>query len=226
MSRDFNPIQAPNRTLAAQVQEQIRHAIINRVLKPGSRLDQNQLADDLNVSLVPVREALKSLEAEGLVTIIPRRGAFVTEISREHLDDLYFARQVIEGEAIVYAVPHLQEDDFAQLRLLIEQMRTATEDHDMKRFMDYNRDFHMLIYKAIRNDHLLQTIISLWERSELYRYRYIFVLHNAEKVHAEHVAIVEACECGDTARAKELAVAHIHNTQLGLHREIESEVNS
>ncbi len=216
-------IDTSTRTLAAQVQERIREAILNRVLLPGHRIDQNKLAEDLNVSIVPVREALKSLEAEGLVSIIPRRGAFVTEVSQEHLDDLYFAREVIEGEAVFHAVPHLKAEDFAVLHDLICQMEAATQAQDIKKFMLLNRDFHMRIYLALNNQHLIQTIESLWERSELYRYRYMFVIHNADEVHSQHHALVEACAAGDAARAKMIAMEHIRHTQDGLHRELDLE---
>jgi len=219
-----NPIEVP-KTLAAQVTERIREAIINRALKPSTRIDQNKLADDLNVSLVPVREALKTLESEGLVTIIPRRGAFVTEVSSAHLDDLYFARQIIEGAAVYYAVPNLSEADFTYLENLIDQMRGATQAKDIKEFMELNRLFHMRLYEAAGNTHLLQAILSLWERSELYRYRYMFVIHNAETVHAEHHAIIDACRRGDCETAKMLAMQHIQNTQEGLHKEIEAELD-
>jgi len=214
-----------HKTLAAQVHERIRETIIHQKIKPGTRIDQNRLAEDLNVSIVPVREALKTLEGEGLVTIIPRRGAFVTEVSLEHLDDLYFARQIIEGAGIYYAIPNLQTDDFHQLDDLMQQMRVATESHNIQKFMDLNRDFHMLIYKRIGSDHFLQTIVNLWERSELYRYRYMFVLHNAENVHAEHQAILDACRNEQREEAKTLAMQHIYNTQQGLHLEIEAQLN-
>lgn len=220
----MNQIQITNKTLAAQVQERIREAILNRDLTPGDRIDQAKLAESLNVSIVPVREALKGLESEGLVSIIPRRGAFVTEISQEHLDDLYDARQIIEGEVIFHAVQHLVDADFATLHELIQQMETATRANDIRLFMSLNRQFHMGIYQALGNRHLIQTIESLWERSELYRYRYMFVMHNADLVHQEHRAIVRACEERNPPKAKELAIQHIRNTQLGLHRELDTEL--
>jgi DNA-binding GntR family transcriptional regulator len=219
-------LEIPNKTLAAQVQERIRDSILNRVLKPGERIDQNKLADMLNVSLVPVREALKSLESEGLVSIIPRRGAFVTEVSMEHLDDLYWARQVIEGEAVFHAVPCLLPSDFEAMERLIGQMEQATDAHDIHKFMELNRHFHQVIYDRLNNQHMLQTILSLWERSELYRYRYMFVLHNAERVHGEHRALVQACRSGDAALAKQLAIEHIAHTQRGIHGELEAELGS
>jgi DNA-binding GntR family transcriptional regulator len=223
MSEPFSPIDNSPKTLAAQVQARIRDAILNRRLKPGERIDQNRLAEEFNVSIVPVREALKGLEAEGLVSIVPRRGAFVTAISRSDLDDLYFARQLIEGETIAHAVSYLTEDDFAHLESLITQMRQAIDDEDIRRFMVLNRQFHMRIYSAPGNQHLIQLIQHLWERSELYRYRFLFVVRSAETIHQEHEEIVKACRARDAAHAREMAIAHIRHTQDGLHLELAAE---
>lgn len=213
-----------NTTLSSQVQERIRQLIIHRELHPGSRIDQNKLAETLRVSLVPVREALKALEAEGLVTIYPRRGAFVTEVSLEHLDDLYFARSLIEGEAIFHAIPCLTEVDMAHLRALVGQMVQATDSHDIKQFMELNREFHMTIYRTLHNEHLLQAIVNLWERSELYRFRYMFIIDNADIVHQEHREILAACEAGDAAEAKQLAKRHIQRTHDGLKEKLLEEL--
>jgi len=220
MSKTLMPIEDSRRTLAAQVAERIRDAILNRSLPPGSRINQYQLAEDLNVSLVPVREALKHLESEGLVSITPRRGAFVTEISVDDLDELYFARQLIEGEAIFHAVNSLTSADFDALARLIAGMKAATENSDIHTFMLLNRKFHMHIYTAFNNRHLIQVIESLWERSELYRFRYMFVLRNADVIHQEHEAILEACRSRQAEVARDLARDHIHHTQVGLHQQI------
>jgi DNA-binding GntR family transcriptional regulator len=226
MTQPQSSLSLPRATLSLQVQERIREAIMNRELKPGQRIDQNKLAEDLQVSLVPVREALKGLEAEGLVTIIPRRGAFVTEISLNDLDDLYFARALLEGETMAHAVERMQSFDFAPLHELIDLMQNATNRQDIKEFMELNREFHLALYRVLNNEHLLQAIITLWERSELYRYRYMFVLRNAGVVHEEHRAILDACENGDAARAKELAVRHIQHTQQGLKAKIAEELQA
>ncbi len=220
MSNVLQPIEESRRTLAAQVTEQIRHAILNRALAPGSRINQNQLAEDLNVSLVPIREALKTLESEGLVKIIPRRGAFVTEISLDDLDELYFARQLIEGESIRIALPRLNADDFAFLQQTIDAMKRATEIGDIQSFMKLNRNFHMCIYQKTNNRHLLQIIDILWERSELYRYRYMFVIRNAETIHREHEAILVALKDRDADLAVQLARDHIWHTHNGLYENI------
>lgn len=216
MRRAIEPIEGSRLTLAAQVVERIRQAILDQSLPPGSRINQYKLAEALNVSLVPVREALKVLESEGLVSITPRRGAFVTEISLSDLDELYFARKLLEGEAIALACPLLTDADFAALAELMRCMRASTDSGDIRAFMQGNRDFHMRIYAAAGNRYLLQTIEKLWEHSELYRYRYMFVLRNADSVHDEHDQIVAACRAGDAERARALIHAHIWHTRSGI----------
>lgn len=222
----LKPIEDSRKTLAAQVAERIRQAILNRTLTPGSRINQYQLAEDLNVSLVPVREALKTLEAEGLVTITPRRGAFVTEISLDDLDELYFARRLIEGEAITLAINKLSDTDFEALRSLMDEMRRATQAGDIHTFMTRNREYHMHIYGVMGNRHLLQVIESLWERSELYRYRFMFVLQNADAIHREHDAIYAALRDGDAAHARVLAQDHIWHTRNGIHQQLAHEFSA
>jgi len=226
MTQSQSSLALPRATLSLQVQERIRDAIMNRLLMPGQRIDQNKLAEELQVSLVPVREALKGLEAEGLVTIIPRRGAFVTEISLDDLDDLYFARAVLEGETIAHAVQRMDGFDFTPLHELIERMQEATNRQDIKEFMELNREFHLMIYRVLENEHLLQAIITLWERSELYRYRYMFALRNTAVVHEEHRGLLAACEHGEAEQAKALAVQHIQHTQQVLKTKIAEELKA
>lgn len=219
-SESFRPIEANRRTLAAQVQERIREAILGQHLRPGERIDQNKLAEELRVSMAPVREALKGLEAEGLVLIQPRRGAFVTEVSITDMDALYFTRQLIESEAIFHAVPYLTDAHFSELRAMIAAMRGATNANDIDAYISLNRQFHLLIYSALNNEHLLQVIRTLWGQSELYRYRYMFVTHDTERIHQEHEGIVAACELRDQALAKERARQHIYLTQRELDRQL------
>jgi DNA-binding GntR family transcriptional regulator len=116
----------------------------------------------------------------------------------------------------------LNQDHFVKLHDLIDQMKACTQAEDFKQFMTLNRRFHLTIYEALDNQHLLQTIISLWERSELYRYRYVLVLHNAENVHREHEGILRACEASDSILAKQLAMQHIRHTQQWLHEELQA----
>lgn len=215
-SNILSPLDSSRRTLAAQVQEHIREAILKQILRPGERLDQNKLADELQVSMAPIREALRGLEAEGLVVIQPRRGAFVVEVSISDMDNLYFTRQLIEGEAIFHAVPNLTDDDFTTLQGMIDTMHQATTTGDVSRYIGLNRLFHLHIYNALDNSHLLQVIQMLWERSELYRYRYMFMTRDTDRIHQEHEGILEACILRDQALARDRAKAHIYLTQRAL----------
>jgi DNA-binding GntR family transcriptional regulator len=226
MSNPFVPIENSNKTLSAHVQERIREAILTRALKPGARIDQNKLAEELRVSMAPIREALKGLEAEGLVTIQPRRGAFVVDVSTTNLDELYFTRQLIEGEAIYFAVPHLTEADFIDLQAMIDTMRAATDSHDIKTYIATNRQFHLRIYTALGNQQLLQVILMLWERSELYRYRYMFMTRDTDRIHQEHDGILQACRQRNQALAKERAQQHILITLSGLHDQLKGDLNT
>ncbi len=226
ISRAFKPIEDSQRTLAAQVQERIRDAILKQTLPPGERIDQNKLAEQLQVSMAPIREALKDLEAEGLVTIYPRRGAFVTEMSADDLDKLYFARALIEGETIFHAVPHLTEDNLKRLGGFVSGMRQATLEEDVSTYITLNRQFHLDIYRPLDNPHLLQVIQNLWKRSELYRYHLIAATHDTERVHREHEAILDACYRRDQARAREVAMLHIRHTQEELHVYLKAEIEN
>jgi DNA-binding GntR family transcriptional regulator len=216
MHTPFAPIEDGRKTLASKVHERIREAILTQVLKPGTRIDQNQMAEYLNVSLAPVREALKGLEAEGLVTIVPRRGAFVTEVSLSDLNELYFARALLEGETIYHAVEYLSDAELNELQKLIDRMKRVDEGGEVGTYIALNREFHLRIYSALNNQHLLMMIRNLWERSELYRYHYMLIPHEKERVHREHQAILDACRQRDRDAAREAAASHIRRTQFEL----------
>lgn len=225
MLQPLSPIEGTLKTLSAQVHERIREAIMRRALKPGERIDQNQLADNLGVSIVPVREALKRLEVEGLVSILPRRGAFVTEISLAHMDDLYDARALIEGEMIARAVPILTDADFAAMATMITQMRAMTNTGDVSSFLALNQQFHLHIYTVVNNQHLMQIIQNLLDRSELYRYRYMFVTRDVTVVHQEHEAILAACRQRDADAARAAAVLHIQHAQKAIHAYVQGDMD-
>ncbi len=220
MTKSLTAFEDGNLTLAARVQERLREAILTDTLKAGSRIDQNQIAEALRVSLAPVREAMKGLEAEGLVTILPRRGAFVSDVSVDDMDDLYVARAMVEGEAIFHAVLRLTDDDFSNLQRIIERMVQVTKAGDISGYIALNRDFHLHIYDALDNPYILQVIHNLWKRSELYRYRYMYVSHDHERVHREHQHILDLCRRRDQSGSREAAVMHIQGTQHELHEQL------
>ena len=223
MQNRIQPIEDSRKTVTAIVQERVRQAILDGVLSPGSRIDQNQLAIDLNVSLVPIREALKTLEGEGFVQIIPRRGAFVTEISLEDMDDLYFTRQIIEGQAAYHAVEHLSVSNVEQLETLYEYMDTALLDHDFPGFMTYNREFHFVIYNASNSRYLRNLITGLWDLAERYRYRYLLLRDQGESIQREHRVILDACHQRDAKALRNAIITHMQHTLKSLRTHFASE---
>jgi DNA-binding GntR family transcriptional regulator len=216
MQNRLKPIEDSKKTIAAIVQERIRDAILEGTLPAGSRIDQGQLASDLNVSLVPVREALKKLEAEGFVQIVPRRGAFVTKTSLMDMEDLYFARSVLEGQAAYHAAENLTDEKLALLKALETQMAKALDAHDFALFMRDNRTFHSTIYEAAGSHYLVNMITSLWELAERYRYQYIYLRDRAPIIKAEHRAILAACQKRDKSELRDAIITHMKHTLDGI----------
>ncbi|MEO8611526.1 MAG: GntR family transcriptional regulator [Chloroflexota bacterium] len=214
----MEPIEENKKTISAMVQERIRDAILNGTLPAGSRLDQNRLAGDLNVSLVPVREALKKLEGEGFVQIIPRRGAFVTESSLEDMEDLYFARGVLESQAAYHAAKNLTDADLAKLDQMYRIMGAALAVDDFVHFNQTNHDFHFVIYKAAGSQYLLSMITNLWDLALRYRHRYMFLKEQAVVIQVEHQTILDACHTRDPKALREAVSYHTHQTYVGVRR--------
>lgn len=208
----IQPIEDSKKTVTALVQERVRQAILDGILPAGSRIDQNQLAADLNVSLVPVREALKILEGEGFVQIIPRRGAFVTESSIPDMEDLYFTRQLLEGQAAYHAADKLTDTHIQKLEQLYAAMDRALQNHDYASFLLHNRAFHFVIYDAPASRYLSNLIAGLWELSERYRYRYMYLQDQGEAVQTEHRAILEACRQRDPKELRNAIIQHMQHT--------------
>jgi DNA-binding GntR family transcriptional regulator len=212
----IRPIEDSKKTIAAIVEERIQQAILEGILPPGARIDQNKLAADLNVSIVPVREALKKLEAEGFVRINPRRGAFVTETSVENMEDLYFARSLMEGEAAFYAAPRLTEADLKSLDRLNDEMNRTLEAHDYEGFSAVNHKFHFAIYSAAGSAYLCNAIATLWDLAVRYRFRYLMLKDQAEIIRQEHLEILNACRAHDGDRLRKAIVAHMYRTMQGI----------
>ncbi len=221
----IQPIEDSNKTISAMAQERIRAAILEGILPPGSRIDQNQLAKDLNTSLVPVREALKKLEAEGFVQIIPRRGAFVANTSIEDMEDLYFARSILEGQAGYHAATQLKDSDLKKLDTLFHKMGEALDKHDYDTFTHLNRQFHFIIYDSAGSNYLSNMISGLWDLAERYRYRYVFFKDQSAVIQAEHKAILDACQSRDSKALRESIIYHMNQTLKGIRNFVEQNQN-
>jgi len=208
-------VQSPP-TTTAYVLDSIRNNILNGYYPLGSRLDQKAIAEDLGVSLVPVREALRMLEGEGFVNINPRRGAFVTDISAEELEELYMIRAELEDLATRRAVPNLTPAQLTELANIIEQMEEATNEQDYARLMELNQAFHFTIYNASNLRLLSEMMPSLWNRSRLYRRVFTYLPERAVQALQEHKEIYNACRAGDSESAGKAVRRNIHQTVSAL----------
>lgn len=218
----IQPIEDTKKTIAGLVQERIREAILTGAMPGGSRIDQAQLAQDLNVSLVPVREALKKLEGEGFVQIIPRRGAFITATSTKDMEEIYFARSILEGQAAYHAVDKLTEKDFQKLEALMRHMEALLQKHAYAEFNDANRAFHFTIYEANHNAYLTNMIASMWDLAERYRYRYLVLRDQSDVIQEEHQIILDACRERDAAKLRDAIIVHMNRTFQGISSHLSS----
>lgn len=152
----------PHQKLASLVAERIRASILSGDYQPGRWLRQQHLADDLGVSQIPVREALKELTVEGLVEHIPYRGARVLAIQAEDVEDLYAQRIFLEGRAAKIAAEKISPSELDHLRQLHEEMGHHQSPEQITQYRRLNRRFHQLIYTASRRQYLIRVLNQLW----------------------------------------------------------------
>jgi DNA-binding GntR family transcriptional regulator len=157
------------RTIPDVVLDRLRQEILSGVLKPEQKLDQIDLAERLGVSRLPVREALLRLEAEGLVTIHPHRGAYVAHPTLEELEEVYSIRLLLEGWAARLAAQNLSDEDMSYLEELNQRWEEATGAGDFTAMLMIDREFHTVILQAARRPRLIELIDSLWNQTQQYR---------------------------------------------------------
>ena len=183
----------------------LRTAILEGELVPGQRVSQEAWAARAGVSPIPVREALRALAGEGLVTYRPRRGYVVTELDLADLEEVYRLRRTLEAEALRLGVPRASEDDLTALREAAKACRTAAEAASR---LAANRRFHELLHGLAGSRPLLRLIGMLWDSTEAYRALYYALPGEAAEADRAHAAILAAVAAGDAERAVELEDAH------------------
>ena len=203
----------------------IRDGILNGRYPLGSRLDQKAIANELGVSIVPIREAIRFLEGEGFIKLVPRRGAYVTTISVDGLQELYLIREELEGLATRRAVPHLTEARLDDLREIVFEMETATAAKDYGKLLQLNRTYHFTIYEASEMPLLIEMINGLWNRSGLYRRVFTYLPDRADSALLEHKEILATCQQKHVERATQAIVYNIRQTVEALLEEFQKADN-
>lgn len=187
--------------------ESLREAIISGVLAPGERLMEIQLADEMGVSRTPVREAIRKLELEGFVVMIPRKGAYVAGVSHKDVADVFEIRAALEGLAASLAAERVTEEEIEQMERIL--LYHEEEEVNLEEIVESDTDFHALVYKASRNERLIQILANLREQIQRFRATSLAVPGRVKEAIEEHRAIVEALASHDAEKAQELATAHI-----------------
>lgn len=187
-------------TAPQHVLESLRRGLVSGALRPGQRVNQEDVALRLGLSVAPVREALRVLEQEGQVVYRPRRGYFVTELRMEDLEEIYELRGMLEERAARRALPALDEEKVARIRDAAQECEVAGESGDVARELAANRRFHFALLECLDQPHTMRMIRLLWDCTEAYRATYYN--SRAERLRAAkaHERILAAVAAHDADR--------------------------
>jgi DNA-binding GntR family transcriptional regulator len=202
-------------TMSGRVAETLRDEILHGRMLPGERIRQEEIAARLGASRVPVREALRILEADGLVTLVANTGAWVAQLSLDECEEIYQIRERVEPLLLRYAAPQLREEDLQALEDLCVQMEASS---DLEEFLRLDRDFHLLTYSTAVTGILGDLVDRLWNTTQHYRRAFTISLDSASRrvVHDEHHMITSALREHDIAGAERVLEGHIRRTRRRL----------
>jgi len=191
----------------------LRQAITGGILQPGERLMESQLAEELGVSRTPVREAIRKLELDGFVVMLPRRGTYVADLSLKDIHDLYEVRTALDSLAAELATERINEEELERLERLVVQISEYAEAGDVDKVAETDGLFHEIIYEASRNSRLIAVIHNNWDQANRYRYRSLAYPGRLKDTCDEHRRLVEAIAQRDAALAAQLAAKHIEKAE-------------
>ena len=178
-----------HRPLRELVYEELRNLILSGEIKPGTRMMEIELADSMGVSRTPIREAIRKLEKEGLVTIEPRKGAYVSTISMNDIVNILQIRGTLEGLAATLAATRIKEIELMKLKEASQAFDRAVEEGNTKEMISNDTLFHHIIVEASGNDLLIKMVTDLQEIVLRFRYLYYKDFKRAEKMPPEHANI-------------------------------------
>lgn len=198
----------------------LRRAILTGELKPGERLMEIHLANRLGVSRTPIREAIRKLELEGLVTMIPRRGAEVAQITKKSLQDVLEVRRALDALCAELACERITPEGKVSLKKACDSFEEATKTGDVVTIAEADVALHDIIVQATGNQRLIQLINNLSEQMYRYRFEYIKDESGHENLVNEHRMIYESIMSGDREKAAAAARLHIDNQERSIIRQI------
>jgi DNA-binding GntR family transcriptional regulator len=199
------------------IAEALRQAILRGDYAPGKRIIQEQLSAKFGGSRIPVREALRTLESEGLVRLVANTGAWVASLTASECSEVYQTRERIEPLLLRFNAPEITHDYIVELDELAHKMENA---RDVEEFLQLDREFHLGMYQRVPTYLLGELGTRLWNTTQPYRRAYTMLVDtkNLGIVHSEHHMLVTALRDGDLDLAEQVVALHIRRTRLHLER--------
>ena len=189
----------------------LRQAILRGELKPGERLMEIQLANKLGVSRTPIREALRKLELEGLVHMVPRKGAEVADITEKSLRDVLEVRKALEELSVQLACEKITEEEIEELKRVAERFKDTLNDQDVTKIAEADVAFHDVIYTATDNQKLILLLNNLREQMYRYRVEYLKKEEAYPQLIAEHEELIDNISKRNKEEATRIMCEHIDN---------------
>jgi len=208
-------------SLADAVSSRLYEMIINGELRPGDRLLETALCELLGVSRSPVREALRRLEADGMVEILPRRGAVIARLSMSEARDIYACRQLVLSELVGLAAATIGEHDIARLTAVLDSMRACAEERDLVQYLEHVASFNEIVARNAGNAVMAEIAVSLWWRA--LRYRVVAIGNRAQLMSSFelHREIAAALAAHDVELARSLTVRLISESMAEIAHAVE-----
>ncbi|MBM7073889.1 GntR family transcriptional regulator [Shewanella sp. OPT22] len=201
-----------HKTRTQVVVEVLREKILSGEIAAGEPLRQSALAESLNVSRIPVREALLQLEAEGLVKFEAHKGATATKLSVEQVAELFELRSMIETDLLIKAIPNLSTEDFLEAEQVLELLESAfKKENAVASWSELNTQFHTCLYQAANRPHTLEVVQGLNTNCDRYIRLQLLLGGGIPKAEHEHRELLNYCKIGNTEKAAELLKHHILN---------------
>ena len=221
MTSDFSVNMNEYLPLRDVVFNTLRQAILKGELKPGERLMEIALAERLGVSRTPIREAMRKLEQEGLVVMIPRRGAQVANITEKDLNDVLEVRIALENVAIEKACARMTEEEMRRLWLAAKEFEHTIAEGNLVKLAEADVAFHEVIYQASDNKRLIQVLNNMREQIYRYRVEYLKDVESRKTLVEEHYAVYRALKARNQQQAVKDICIHIVNQQNAILRSLE-----
>ena len=216
------PAEIQNRTLVDQVATSLRLSILNGDIAPGERVKISDLSGRFRVSHIPIREALRRLESEGLVRHEPHRGATATGLELAGIAEVYDARRILESRIAERAIGRFSQKELPEIAGALHEMERASTVSDLNAFMQAHRRFHWLMLRPGATPLLEQILRKLWQTSERY-VRFVLTVGQAmELAQAQHKRMYRFCKSGDKDAFVNQVLAHLDATEQIIHSTLEA----